>query len=100
VNLLLLLFAPVLNQLATINRKLDHLMAAVQIQQEDLDQFATDIQDSVDAVAAELQKLVDDTDNPLTEADVTALQGAIDNLKALEPPHVDNTLPEPEEPTE
>jgi hypothetical protein len=93
VNLLLLLFAPVLNQLATINRKLDQLMAAVQIQQEELDQFASDIQESVDAVAAELQALIDSADNPLTAADVTALQGAIDNLKALEAPHPDQTLP-------
>jgi hypothetical protein len=97
VNLLLLIFGPIINQLTRIEQKVDTLMAQVSIAQEDLDTFAADIQESVDLVAQEIQNLVDSADNPLTEADVTALQAAVDSLKALEPPHADNTLPEPEE---
>ena len=74
--------------LQRIEGKLDVLMADVKIAQETLDQFATDINDAVTAVSDELAKLVADASNPLTDADVTALQGAVDNLKNLEPPQV------------
>jgi DNA polymerase III delta subunit len=70
-------------------------MTQVAIEQEALDAFATDINGSVDAVAAEIQKLVDDPGNPLVAADVTALTAAVDKLKALEPPAVE---PVPDEP--
>jgi hypothetical protein len=70
-----------------IEQKVDQLMAAVQIQQEQLDDYATQIQQSADLIATELANLVASADNPLTDADVTALQAAVDSLKTLEPPH-------------
>lgn len=81
--------------LTRIEQKVDWLMTAVQIEQEALDAFAAEISESVDAVAAEIQALVDDANNPLTEADVSALTEAVDKLKNLEPPAVE---PVPEEP--
>ena len=84
-----LLFPQTAATLDRIERKLDQTMADVKIAQETLDQFATDIQESADLIATELANLVADASNPLTDADVTALQAAVDQLKGLEPPHVE-----------
>lgn len=78
-----------INLLGGDREQLDAIMTAVKIQQEDLDQFATDIAQSADLIAQELAALVASADNPLTDADVTALQAAVDQLKGLEPPHAE-----------
>lgn len=84
-----LLFPITAAQINRIEGKLDTLMAQVQIAQEDLDAFATSIQESADLIGTELANLVASADNPLTDADVTNLQAAVDQLKGLEPPHAE-----------
>ena len=64
-------------------------MGDVKIAQETLDQYASDIAESANLIADELAKLVADAGNPLTDADVTNLQAAVDQLKGMEPPHVE-----------
>lgn len=80
------LFPDTATQLNRIERKLDRLMAKVQIDQESLDTFASEISDAVTTISDEIAALVASTSNPLTDADVTGLQSAVDALKGLEPP--------------
>jgi hypothetical protein len=83
-----LLFPNTAAALARIEKKVDTIMATVKIEQESLDQFAADIAEATDAIATELANLVASAENPLTDADVTSLQTAVDSLKNLEPPQV------------
>lgn len=75
-------------QLDRIEKKVDTIMTAVQIQQEDLDQFAADITAATAAISTEIDNLVASASNTLTEADVTALQTAVSGLDALSPPQI------------
>ena len=81
-----------------INQKVDYLMAQVKINQEALDQFATDISSTADEIAEELRLLVESSANNLTDADTTALQAAVDKLKTLDTPDT-QPAPDPETPT-
>ena len=100
-NLIGYLFGPIINALNTIQAsltslhgKVNTIMAKVQIDQEALDSFAAEISDSVAKVSDEIAKLVADQSNPLNDADVSALQAAVDSLSSLEPPAVE-PAPEP-----
>ena len=60
-----------------IYRKLDHIMALVQIEQDTLDQLG----DELGTVAEEVEALVADEDVPLPEASVEKITGALDRMK-------------------
>jgi hypothetical protein len=81
-----------------INKKADYIMAQVKVNQEALDQFATDINAAADDIAEELRLLVESSANNLTDADTTALQAAVDKLKTLDTPET-QPAPDPETPT-
>jgi hypothetical protein len=56
------------------------IMAAVQVQQEDLDKFAADVESAVATVKAEIEAL------QLPPAQMDSLNKALSDLQALEPP--------------
>lgn len=62
----------------TTNRKLDHIMAEVRIEQSVLEDIATDVSDTADLLQGVL-----DSDTPLEEADVTSLNAAVEKLRGV-----------------
>jgi hypothetical protein len=68
------------NNQAETNRKLDHIMALVSIEQSDLDDIATTVSDTADILQGIL-----DSDTPTPPADETALRAAVAKLQGVGP---------------
>lgn len=74
------------NRMSSINEKEEDIMALVKVDQEILDQFVADFNMAIDEVAAEIQALVDNSANSITDADVTGLNDALNKLRDLDTP--------------
>jgi response regulator of citrate/malate metabolism len=95
-NLIAWLLGPILESLKRIeqkldeiNRKQDQIMAQVQISQESLDQYASDVSTAADAIAADitaLQDAVTQAGVQLPQANVDSLNASLDKLRALDIP--------------
>ena len=73
------------HQLSTISRKEDAIMTAVQVQQEDLDQLASDLNAAASSLQSEIQAL-EASSTPLPAGSLDGLKSALSSLQALEVP--------------
>ncbi len=70
----------------TLFRRINTLMAMVQLDQADLDNFASTVETAVGVLNTYVQQLLANQATPLAAADEKALQKALSDLQGLEPP--------------
>jgi uncharacterized protein (DUF885 family) len=70
------------DQVMNISQQMEAIMAAVQVEQADLDTLATNLE----AVQANLASEIQSLQQQLPQANLTGLQTALSDLQALQPP--------------
>jgi len=69
-----------------LNRKMDIIMAMVQVEQGDLDALDASLDEVSSAIANKIQALIDAAQTPLPAAELSALQADVETLRGLSAP--------------